>query len=264
MIRVLLVDSNPVFRECLSAALVADPDIHVVAGLGTAEAGIDLALRARPTVAVIDVRLPGMNGYDACMRLQRNPRTAVVLAMSTPTRLAVRRGVSAGCGGVIGKAAQPGTFREAVRAVAERSSFIDPALRHLAARPNSAPLEIDVRDRQLVNLLAAGLNNSEIAERLGDTQAMVKARVSRLVQTMGARWRADLSALASPLEVVDPQAGVPTIDLAGRETSGPVAFTTPDGPNDVPADAAEALLDWLSDGSQPPATIPPPAKNTTG
>jgi len=139
MIRVLLVDDHPLFREGLAAALVADPDLRVVGGVGTAEAALDLVPRVHPRVAIVDVQLPGMNGYDACARLQRNQQVAVVLVTSTPTGIAVRRGITVGCAGFVGKAAPPSTFREAVRAVASRRSFI-PGLR-------GATLHFDMRRR---------------------------------------------------------------------------------------------------------------------
>ncbi|MDQ1700086.1 MAG: hypothetical protein QOG34_1949 [Frankiaceae bacterium] len=260
MIRVLLVDDHPIFREGLAAALAADPDIRVVEGVGTAEAAIDVAPRLHPRVAIVDVQLPGMNGYDACLRLQRSQQIAVVLVSSTPTGIAVRRGLSVGCAGFVSKAAPPSTFREAVRAVASRRSFIDPALRRLADSSMAARLDIDARDQQLLSLLAQGLNNSEIAERLGYSRGTVKNRVSKLLQTMGARGRTDLVAIANQLAVVDPYPATHHHPAAQSHSAAvptrpaPTTHSAPPQPGALPRQKSPGHLALVT---PPPATDGP-------
>lgn len=202
MIRTLVVDDHPVVLEGLTALLTADPDIVVVGEAGTGPAAIVAADRLRPRVAVIDVQLPGIDGYKTCGDLRSRGWLSVVLITSSPSAASLHRAEAAGAVGYVGKASPPHALRQAVRAAAEDHRYVDPSLRHLDARVDAKGQNLDPVDYRILALLAAGRTNREIASELKVSYSTVKHRVSSLIHRLGARRRTDLVAAAGPLAAI--------------------------------------------------------------
>ena len=189
MIEVLIVDDHGVVRRGLQQLLDGDPDITVV---GTAEDGEQAVVRAaelKPDVILMDLSMPGMDGVTATRRiLARRPDACVVALTSFGDRERVIAMVDAGARGYLVKDGDPDELVRAVRAAAAGESPLAPvaASALLRSRQTRAWLdELTAREREVLALLAAGLPNRAIGERLGVTEATVKAHLTRVYTRLG-------------------------------------------------------------------------------
>jgi DNA-binding NarL/FixJ family response regulator len=216
VIRVLIVDDHPVVREGIASALRADPDIGVVAGVGSGAVALAQADRLRPDVVMLDIHLGGVDGFAVCAELTARQRSAVVLVTSTPSASLLRRGEAVGCSGFMGKAAPPEAYRAATRAVAAGGRFIDPGLKHLeSAHPQ---VRLDPVDHRVLALVIEGRTNREIAHNLGLAYDTIKHRVSQLFRKLGARRRSEVATAAARLGLIDP---FPSEPIPPVQTTGP-------------------------------------------
>ena len=131
-IRVLLVDDHLLVRQGLRKVLEADPRIEIAGEVGDGEAAIEAAFRLRPTVVLIDIGLPGINGIEAATRIQRRMGNVAILMLSMHgDEFYVRRSLKAGAKGYVLKDAEEMEIVRAVKAVARGDSYVSPALHPL-------------------------------------------------------------------------------------------------------------------------------------
>jgi DNA-binding NarL/FixJ family response regulator len=208
-IRVLLVDDQPLIRSGLRTLMDAEPDLDVVGEAGTGGDAIHLAQRLRPDVAVMDVRMPGMDGIAA---------TAAITAAGGPTRVLVLTtfdedehiygALRAGAAGFLVKDTALEDIITAVRVVAAGDALLAPGvtrrlIAEFAQRPQrygrSHPTLLDgvtQREREVLTLVGRGLTNAEIAAELSISAATAKAHVARLFTKLDARDRVQLVIVA--------------------------------------------------------------------
>lgn len=203
MIRILVVDDHPVVREGLVSVLSDEPDFAVVGQVGTAEQALTEATRLVPDVAVLDIRLPGMNGTDACAALrQRHPRLRVVALTSFANESTMLAAFASGAKGFAVKESEPGVLREAVRTVMTGGTFVDPRvagkLVALATKGRRAkgPHGLTLQEMRVADLLPRGLTNREIGRELGISEQTVKTHVRQVMRKLDARDRTQAAALA--------------------------------------------------------------------
>lgn len=203
MIRILLVDDHPVVREGLAAILAAEPDFDVVGEAGSGEDAIRVAAESNPEVVVIDVRLPGISGIEACQQLvTRNPRVRVVVLSSFPDNGAMVSAFSAGARGYVIKESDPTVLRQAVRAAAAGDTYVDPRvaakLVALATRGTRVrgPHGLSRQEMRVLELLPRGLSNREIGVHLGISQHTVKTHLRNAMHKLGTRDRVEAAAFA--------------------------------------------------------------------
>lgn len=203
MIRILVVDDHPVVREGLVSVLADDPEFAVVGQAGSAEEAIQEASRLEPDVAVLDVRLPGMNGTDACGLLHaKHPRLRVIALTSFPNESTILAAFAAGARGFAVKESEPSVLRQAVRTVVGNGTYIDPRvagkLVHLATRGRRAkgPLGLTLQEMRVAELLPRGLSNREIGRQLEISEQTVKTHLRNVMRKLGARDRTEAAALA--------------------------------------------------------------------
>jgi DNA-binding NarL/FixJ family response regulator len=217
VIRVLLVDDQALVRGGLRALLDAQPDICVVGEAGDGAAAALLAADLVPDVILMDIRMPGVDGLTATKSISADARLADVrIVMLTTFDLDeyVFEALRSGASGFLVKDTEPVELIRAVRAVASGDALLSPrATRSLveeyAARAKPADLspELDFltdREREVMALVAAGLSNDEIGERLYISPTTAKTHVSRAMIKLGARDRAQLVVYAYETGLVRP------------------------------------------------------------
>ena len=193
-IRVLIVDDEPLIRAGLRAIIDAEDDLEVVGEAGDGAEVPALVSRHRPDIVLMDVRLPSIDGIQATRRLASSGTQVKVLVITTfENDDYVYEALRAGASGFLLKRARPQEVIEAIRVVARGESLLFPeALRRLvAARKRSLPLEAKLTEReaQVLRLMAAGLSNTEMAQRLTLGVETVKTHVGNVLMKLGARDR---------------------------------------------------------------------------
>ena len=217
MIKVLLADDQALVRAGFKALLDAEKGIEVVAEAVDGATAIDLARRHRPDVVLMDIRMPGMDGLAATREIARDGRledVRIVILTTFDLDEYVFEALRAGASGFLVKNTEPAELIQAVRAVAAGDALLSPGVtRRLIAEfalkskipEGAAQLELLTdREREVMGLVAEGLSNDEIAERLVLSPATAKTHVSRAMIKLGARDRAQLVVLAYESGLVRP------------------------------------------------------------
>lgn len=177
-IRLLIADDHAVVRVGLVSMLTLEPDLKVVAEAETGEQAIALFLKHRPTVALIDVRMPGMDGIAALERIVAECLEACVLMLST-SELSddVARAMEAGASGYLLKTMGQQELVKAIRGAACGEIQLSAALRERLAR---CPL-LSPREQEVLTAMGGGLANKEIAERLTLSEHTIKTHVKNIL-----------------------------------------------------------------------------------
>ena len=203
MTTVYITDDHPVVRQGIVEVLADEPDFSIVGEAASGEQLLRDAARLQPDVAVVDIQLPGIDGYEACAQLRRrHPRIRVVILTTYTHERALLAAFSAGARGFATKSSGPDVIRQAVRSVAAGGTFIDPSVAHrlvaLALRRRGAkgPHDLTLAEMRVLEMLPAGGRNRDIAQALSVSEETVKTHVSHLLAKLGARDRAHAAAIA--------------------------------------------------------------------
>ena len=201
-VRVLAADDQRVVREGLAMLLGLLPDVEVVGTAADGEEVLALAAELRPDVILMDLRMPRMDGVEATRRLrERDPAVKVVVLTTYADDRSVLDALRAGALGYLTKDAGAAEIQQALHRVAGGQAALDPAVQlHLveaiadgvSSGPVTAALPdgLTPREAEVLTLIAAGLSNTEIAERLVVSEATVKSHVNHMLAKIGARDRA--------------------------------------------------------------------------
>jgi DNA-binding NarL/FixJ family response regulator len=200
----LIVDDHEVVREGLRLSLSRTPHIRVVGEAGDGEAAIDLAGRRKPNVVIMDVRMPGMDGLDATKELsEKEPDVAVLIFTAYSERSLLARGLESGAKGYILKEAPHDTLVRAIEKVANGESFIDPALMPAFLSGKDREDMLTSREREILQLLADGMSNADVAQRLFISQETVKSHVRHILAKLEADTRTHAVAIALRDAIID-------------------------------------------------------------
>jgi RNA polymerase sigma factor (sigma-70 family) len=216
VIRVVVADDQALVRRGFASILDSTDGIEVV---GEAEHGADavaIAIRERPDVILMDVRMPHMDGLEATRRITSDPDlggTRILILTTFDLDEYVHEALCAGASGFLLKDTEPVELIHAVRVIAAGEALIAPKVtRRLieefarVSQPNAsddaAMAQLTEREREVLEHVARGLSNSEIAEQLFVSQATVKTHVGRLLMKLQARDRAQLVVAAYEAGVV--------------------------------------------------------------
>ncbi|KQX56996.1 MULTISPECIES: response regulator transcription factor [unclassified Streptomyces] len=209
MIRVLLVDDQPLIRSGFRALLDLEDDIRVVGEAGDGREGLALAAEHLPDIVLVDIRMPVMDGVETTRRIAADPALAgvhVVILTNYGLDEYVFEALRAGAAGFLVKDIVPEDFLHAVRVAARGDALLAPSItRRLIDRyvaepfgpaPGAGLEELTNREREAVVLVARGLSNDEIAGRMVITPMTAKTHVNRAMTKLRARDRAQLVVLA--------------------------------------------------------------------
>jgi DNA-binding NarL/FixJ family response regulator len=218
MIKVLVADDQALVRGGLVAMLDAQDDIEVVGEADDGGAAVDEALRLRPDVVLMDVRMPNVDGIEATRRLAAHPGAPRVLVLTTfDLDEYVYESLRAGAGGFLLKDTPPERLADAVRTIAAGESLLAPAVtRRLVERFVSRPppdaarrdtfSDLTERELEVLKLVARGLSNAEIAGEFFLSEATVKTHLTRILSKLGLRDRVQVVVLAYESGLVEPGA----------------------------------------------------------
>jgi DNA-binding NarL/FixJ family response regulator len=209
LIRVLLADDQALVRAGFRALLDAEPDIEVVGEADNGEDAVQLASTLVPDVVLMDIRMPRLDGIGATRAIAADPRlstTRVVVLTTFDLDEYVFDTLRAGASGFLVKDVEPADLIQAVRVVAHGDALLTPSVTRRVIeqfsahakepRPTPALDALTEREREIMGLVALGLSNEDIAKRLFLSPATAKTHVSRAMQKLGARDRAQLVVFA--------------------------------------------------------------------
>jgi DNA-binding NarL/FixJ family response regulator len=217
-ITVLIADDQRMIRRGLQVILDAEPGISVVAEAGDGREAVELVREHAPAVALLDIRMPVMDGLQAARQIiALSPGTRVLILTTFDADEYVYEALRAGASGFLLKDAPADQLITAVRSLAAGDALIDPAITRrlisrfaLAARgPAGLPGELrqlTARELEVLRLVARGLSNIEIARELVVEENTVKTHVSRILMKLGLRDRVQAVVLAYEVGFVTPEA----------------------------------------------------------
>ncbi|HEU5127281.1 MAG TPA: response regulator transcription factor [Glycomyces sp.] len=219
MIRVLLADDQPLMRGGFRALIDAEDDMTVVAEAADGPAAVALALSRRPDVALLDVEMPGGDGIEAVREIAGRAELSelrVVMLTNYSFDAYVFDALRAGAAGYLVKDTEPEELLRCVRAAAAGETLLSPAIAaklvaeyvaHPPARLAGKIEGLTGRETEIVALVARGLTNAEIAERLFISPATAKTHVHRAMMKLAVRDRAGLVVFAYESGLVQPKHG---------------------------------------------------------
>ncbi|MBV1941846.1 response regulator transcription factor [Streptomyces sp. BV286] len=218
MIRVLLVDDQPLIRSGFRALLDLEDDIEVVAEAADGLEGLALTRRFLPDIVLIDIQMPVVDGIEATRRIAADPALAqvhVVILTNYGLDEYVLDALRAGAAGFLVKDIVPDDFVHAVRVAARGDALLAPSItRKLINRYVSQPVpavagtrldELTGREREAVSLVAHGLSNDQIALRMAISPLTAKTHINRAMTKLHARDRAQLVVMAYESGLVAPR-----------------------------------------------------------
>jgi DNA-binding NarL/FixJ family response regulator len=217
-IRVLLADDQAMVRAGFSALLDVEDGLEVCGEAGDGRRAVELARRLRPDVVLMDVRMPHMDGIEATRAITADPalaQTRVVVLTTFELDEYVFGALRAGASGFLLKNLEPADLLRTIRIVAEGDSLLAPqvttrlieafvAVPERAQVPTTGLDELTTREREILELVAQGLSNVEIADRLWLSPLTVKTHVSHVLSKLGARDRVQLVVVAYESGLVVP------------------------------------------------------------
>ncbi|MFZ0378167.1 MAG: response regulator transcription factor [Solirubrobacteraceae bacterium] len=204
-VRVLLADDQRLVRESLGTLLGLLPGIDLIASASDGEEAVALAEEHRPDVVLMDLRMPRVDGIEATRRLrEREPNVRVIALTTYADDESVLGALRAGARGYLTKDASSEDIRNAILTVAKGDAALDPSVQHHvvaalaggeqadnpdAAEESKLPDDLTPREAEVLGLIAEGLTNAEIAERLFVSPTTVKSHINHLITKAGLRDR---------------------------------------------------------------------------
>jgi DNA-binding NarL/FixJ family response regulator len=199
----LIVDDHEVVREGLRLSLSRSENIRVVGEAADGQAAVTLAKRRKPNVVILDVRMPGMDGLAAAKEITSEiPETAVLMFTAFAERSLLTRGLESGAKGYILKEAPHQTIVRAIQKVADGDGYVDPALMPAFLTKERENM-LTAREREILQLLADGMSNADVAAKLFISQETVKSHVRHILSKLEADTRTHAVAIALRTAIID-------------------------------------------------------------
>ena len=200
----LIADDHEVVREGLRLALSRSPRIRVIGEAADGASAVALAERRRPDVVIMDLRMPDMDGLEATEQvLTRVPSTGVLIFTAYGERSLLQRGLESGALGYILKEAPHETLLRAIEKVASGETFVDPGLMAEFVAGHGQADILTPREREILQLLADGMSNADVATKLFISQETVKSHVRHILTKLEADTRTHAVAIALRDAIID-------------------------------------------------------------
>ena len=199
----LIVDDHEVVREGLRLSLSRAAHIRVIGEASEGASAVALAERRKPDVVIMDVRMPGMDGLEATKQLtEKVPETAVLIFTAFSERSLLGRGLESGAKGYILKEAPHQTLLRAIEKVVAGEGYVDPALMPAFLTGKGEEM-LTGREREILQLLADGMSNADVAGKLFISQETVKSHVRHILTKLEADTRTHAVAIALREAIID-------------------------------------------------------------
>jgi two-component system response regulator NreC len=200
----LIVDDHEVVREGLRLSLSRAPHIRVIGEASDGAEAISLVERRKPDVVVMDVRMPGMDGLEATQEiLKKVPDTAVLIFTAFSERALLDRALDSGAKGYILKEAPHDDLLRAIDRIGNGGEYVDPALTPALISGKGQTDMLTAREREILQLLADGMSNAEVAAKLFISQETVKSHVRHILTKLEADTRTHAVAIALRESIID-------------------------------------------------------------
>jgi DNA-binding NarL/FixJ family response regulator len=200
----LIVDDHEVVREGLRLSLSRADHIRVIGEAGDGASAVELAQRRRPDVVIMDVRMPGMDGLEATRQLtEQVPDAKVLIFTAYSEKSLLSRGLDSGAKGYILKEAPHQTLVRAIEKVAAGEGYVDPALMPAFLAGKDREDMLTAREREILQLLADGMSNADVAGKLFISQETVKSHVRHILTKLEADTRTHAVAIALRDAIID-------------------------------------------------------------
>jgi two-component system, NarL family, response regulator len=190
-IAVLVADDHPVVREGLVGLIDRQPDMHVVAEAGNGREAMEKFLAERPDVALLDLRMPIMDGIETVMSIcERDPAAHLGIITSCQNEEDIYRAVRAGALGFILKDAAPDELARCIKAMARGKTWVPPLVGAMLAK-RVADKELTRRETEVLNVVVAGKSNKEIGVALDISEATVKVHMTHILEKLKVTGRTE-------------------------------------------------------------------------
>ena len=195
-IKVLIADDHTIVRIGLSALLGTQPDIEVVGEADNGDATVKTALKLNPDIVIMDLMMPKKDGVSATAELHAKlPDTKVIILTSYSSSDGIAHALEAGARGAIVKTADDSALISAIRKVAAGERFVSPSIRKMLKDSPPVP-ELTDRQREIVESMARGLSNIDIATQFGISPTVAREHITTILNKLGAATRTEAVAIA--------------------------------------------------------------------
>jgi DNA-binding NarL/FixJ family response regulator len=198
MIRLGIAEDHTIVRWALKEALEKFPDIECVGDAGTAAETLDMIQRVRPDVLLLDLSLPDRSGFDVLNDMRESDTAPLVVVLTWHTEPSyAARAIAAGAHGYVNKSVSPEDLLAAIRAVSRGEQVVPPGVEQILATGDGHPASaLTAREQQVMEMLARGLTNREIAEHLQISIKTVDTHRGHVLKKLGLRNNSELTRFA--------------------------------------------------------------------
>jgi DNA-binding NarL/FixJ family response regulator len=198
MIRLGIAEDHTIVRWALREALAKVQDIEVVGDAGTAAETLEMIQKTRPDVLLLDLSLPDKSGFDVLNEMRESDTAPLVVVLTWHTEPSyAARAIAAGAHGYVNKSVSPDDLLSAIRAVSRGEQVIPPGVEQILASGDGHPASaLTAREQQVMEMLARGLTNREIAEHLQISIKTVDTHRGHVLKKLGLRNNSELTRFA--------------------------------------------------------------------